>query len=213
MPQLHRSDSASSSRRLFLKAGDAAVVVMHHDPVMRGVLDLLHGERRDAAVLAMGGEERGEVGVGEAVAAHHQEGVVAQEGAEGGCPAGRAHELVLDVVAELEAEVGPVAEVGLDLLGIVVQVDGGLVQAVPREQLQGVTHHRTVEDGDHRLREQPRQRVKAGAESGRHQIDARRCARGVGAGALMSGSSPRRRRTQEPPRTAAAARRPRSRSR
>ena len=82
MPQLQRSESASSRGGLLLEAGDAHVVVVHDDAVQRRVVDLLDGHGRDAAGAPVGGQERGEVDVGEAVAAHDEEGAGAEEVAE-----------------------------------------------------------------------------------------------------------------------------------
>ena len=74
----------------------------------------------------MRGEERGEVDVGEPVAAHHDEGAVGEEVAERAHAAGGAEQLLLEVVAQVDAEAGAVAEVRADLVGVVVEVGGDL---------------------------------------------------------------------------------------
>ena len=80
----------------------------------------------DAAAAPVGGHEGREVDVGEPVAADHDERAAAEELAEGAGAAGRAQQLALEVVAQVDAEGGAVAEVGADLVGVVVQVGGGL---------------------------------------------------------------------------------------
>ena len=98
-------------RRLLLEAGDAPVGVVHDDAVERRVGDLLDGQCGDAAVGAVRGHEGREVDVGEAVAADHDEGAAGEQLAERAHPAGRAQQLLLEVVAQLDAEGGAVAEV------------------------------------------------------------------------------------------------------
>ena len=83
----------------------------------------------------MGGQERAEVDVGEAVAAHDEERRAGEELAERVGAAGRAQQVLLEVVAQLDAELGAVAEVGADLVGVVVQVGGDLGDAVAAQQV------------------------------------------------------------------------------
>ena len=68
----------------------------------------------------------GEVDVGEPVAADDDEGPVGEEVAEGARRRRRCPELLLEVVAQLDAERRAVAEVVADLVGVVVQVGGDL---------------------------------------------------------------------------------------
>ena len=65
--------------RLLLKALNAPVRAGHDHAVLLRVGDLLHRERREAVVCRVRGGERGEVDVGERVAGHDEEGLVAEE--------------------------------------------------------------------------------------------------------------------------------------
>ena len=56
--------------------------------------------------------------------------------------AGRAEEVLLEVVLQLDAELGAVAEVRADLLRVVVQVGGDLGDAVAPQQAQQMLHDR-----------------------------------------------------------------------
>ena len=145
---------------------------MDHDTVERRVLDLLDGQRSDAPRAPVRLEERAEVDVGEAVAAHDEEGGVVEELAERVGAARGAHELLLEVVPQLHAELGPVAEVGADLVRMVVQVGGDLRHAVLAQQMEQVLHHGTVEDRHHGLGRETRERVEPSAEAGGHEVRA-----------------------------------------
>ena len=118
-----------------LKAGDAAGLVVHDHAVERRVVDLLDGQGGDAPAAPVSRHERREVDVGEPVAADDHEGTVAEELAKGARAARRAQQLALEVVAQVDAEGGAVAEVRADLVGVIVQVGGGLVDAVPAQQI------------------------------------------------------------------------------
>ena len=86
---------------------------------------------------------------------------VAEEVAEGVGAAGGAQQLLLEVVPQLDAELRAVAEVGADLVRVVVQVGGDLGDAVAAQQVQQVLHHRPVEDGHHGLGGEPGERIAA----------------------------------------------------
>ena len=64
---------------LLLKALNASVRAGDDHAVLLGVGDLLHRERREAVVLLVSGRERGEVDVGQRVARHDEERLVAEE--------------------------------------------------------------------------------------------------------------------------------------
>ena len=117
-------------RRLLLEPRDPVARVADDDAVQRRVRDLLDRQRGDAAVALVRGDERGEIDVGEAVAADHDEGAAGEEVAEGAHAAGRTEKLRLDVVGELHPEPRAVAEVGADLVRMVVQVGRHLTDAV-----------------------------------------------------------------------------------
>ena len=170
MPQLHRRDRASAASRLLLEARDAPGGVVDHDAVVRGVVDLFDGDGGDAAVRAVGGHERRDVDVGQGVAAHHQEGVVAEQLAKPAGAAGGAQQLLFEAVVGVQAKGPAVAEVAPDVVGVVVQVDADLGHAVARQQPQDVLHHRTIDDGRHGLGGAVGERRQAGAQTGRHDV-------------------------------------------
>ena len=130
----------------------------------------------------MRGDERCEVDVGEPVAAHDEEGGVAEELAEGVGAAGRAHELLLEVVPQFDAELAAVAEVGADLVRVVVQIGGDLGDPVPLQEVQEVLHDRPVEDGHHGLGGLTGERVEPRSQTRGHD-------HGL-AGGLVAGATP-----------------------
>ncbi len=113
-------------------------------------------------------DECGDVDVGQGVAADHDERVVGQQVAKVAGAAGGAEQRLFEAVLEIEAERRAVAEVGADVVGIVVQIDADLGDAMAREQPQDVFHHRAVDDRRHRFGDTVRQWGETRAQAGRH---------------------------------------------
>ena len=129
----------------------------------------------------MRGQESRQVDVGEAVAADHEEGASPEELAERAGAARRTEQVPLDVVAQIDTEGGAVAEIGADLVRVIVQVGGRLANAVQVKKVQEVLHHRPVENGHHGLGRASRERVQPRAQAGGHDVGADRgLRRGIG---------------------------------
>ena len=146
---------------LLLEAGDLAVVVVDHDPVLPRVDHPLDRERRDRPGLAVGLCQRVEVDVSQRVARDHEERLLPEEVSAVAHAPGRPEQLLLEAVGH------PVAEVPADRLREVVEVGDHLVDPVTREQVDDVGHHRPVEHRDHRLRQLVGQRPQASSQAGR----------------------------------------------
>src|SRR5674476_235336 len=157
-----------------LEARDTGRGVVDDDAVERWVVDLLHGQGRDAPVAPVSRHKGREVDVGEPVAADHDEGAAAEELAEGAGAARRTQQFPLEVVAQVDAEGGAVAEVRADLVRVIVQVGGGLADAVPVQEMEQVLHHRPVEDGNHGFGRASRERIEPRAQTGGHDVGAQR---------------------------------------
>ena len=82
--------------------------------------------------------------------------------------AGRAQQLLFQVVAQLDTQGAAVGEVAADLVGVVVQIGGDLGDAVTAQQLEHVLHDGPVEDGHHGLGGAAGERVQARAQAGGH---------------------------------------------
>ena len=98
----------------------------------------------------------------------------AEELAEGAGAAGGAQQLPFEVVAQVEAEGGAVAEVVTDLVGVIVQVGARLANTVPAEKVEQMLQHRPVEDGHHGFGREPRERIQPRAQAGGHDVGAQR---------------------------------------
>ena len=107
-------------------------------------------------------DDRAEVDVGEHVAGDHEEGLV-ELGHRVAHRTGGAERRLLGRVAHAHAELGAVAEVGADVVGHERDRHDDVVEAVPREQLHDVLHHRHVGDRHHRLGLVARERAQTRA--------------------------------------------------
>ena len=132
------------------------------DAELERVLDVLERDRGRRAGVAVGLHERAEVDVGEHVAGDHEERVV--ELVDGVAHrTGGAEGRVLGGVTHADAEVGAVTEVVADLVGEERHGDDDVVEAVLREQVDDVLHHRLVGQRHHRFRRVAGERAQAGA--------------------------------------------------
>ena len=161
MPQLPRSRERLLGVGLLLKAGDAPLAVVEHDPVLARVGDLLDGQRRDTPGVAVAGGEAPRSMSVSASPEITRKGSSPKNSAQARTPPGGAEQLGLVAVGQAIAEVLP------DRVREVVQVGDHLVEAVAVEQVEDVLHHRAVEHRHHRLGDLVGQRAQAGAEARR----------------------------------------------
>ena len=133
--QLARSESASAGSGFSWKPWIRPSAPVTITPYSLVSVDPLHGrERRDPVVLGVRPGERPEVDVGECVGGDDHERLGAEEVAHVADTAGRAEQLLLLAVGELDAEPRAVAEGAADRVAEPVQVGDDLVEAVAREQ-------------------------------------------------------------------------------
>ena len=135
---------------LLQEALDPALLVGDDDAELERVLDALHRQRGDGLALAVEGDQRAEVDVGEGVAADHEERLV-QEVLGLLDRAGGAERRVLDGVLEPHAQLRAVAEVGADRLRQVGHRHDDVLDAVLPQQLDDVLDARLAGDRHHRL--------------------------------------------------------------
>ena len=154
--------------RLFQEATDPAGVVGNDHPILERAFDPGEAESRHRAALAVGGDEGGEIDVGERIPAEDQKAVVVQEVLGFLHTAGRPQRRVLDCVTEVHAELAAVAKILLDIVGQIVQRDDDLADPVAQEQFEDVLHHGFVHDRDERLGAVKRQGAEAAALASRH---------------------------------------------
>ena len=153
---------------LLLKALNAAVGAGDDDAVLAGVRDPLHGESRDAVVGRVSIGEAAEVEVGERIAGHDQERLVAEPVAHVSHASGGAEELLLLRVGEVHPQVRSVAEPVGDRLGKPVEVRDDVGDAVAGQRAQDQLDHGPVCHGHHRLRHLVCERTQARAQPCRH---------------------------------------------
>ena len=119
-------------------------------------------------------DDPAEVDVGEHVAGDHEERLV-ELGHRVAHRAGGAERRLLGRVPHADAELRAVAEVGADVVGHERDRHDDVVEAVPREELHDVLHHRHVRDRHHRLglvaRERPQARAFTAGQD--HSLHAR----------------------------------------
>jgi hypothetical protein len=165
---------------LLLEGAHAARLVGHHDPVGGDLLplDALADDRREGPRAPVVVESGAEIEVDDGVTAEDDEGGVEEAGVllDAGEPAGAPHrgvhqgpvvgQLPLEGVGDLHPEAGPVAEVVLDLGGLVGRVHHDLLDPVLAEQVDQVLHDRSPEHGDHGLGHQVRQGPHPGSLAG-----------------------------------------------
>ena len=151
-------------RRLLLEGAHATIVVGDDDPVAAHLLarHTLGDQAGHRPLLAVTTHGFGEIKVDQRVAAEHHEGVV-EEGLEildaleaSGRTQGIADQFTvfdasLEAVGDLHPEALAVAEIVLDLLGQMGDVDHDFVESVLAQQLQQKLHHRFLQDRNHRL--------------------------------------------------------------
>ena len=154
-------------RRLLEEALDVSLVVGDHDPVLERVRHGVEHDRGVRAALGVRAHHRGEVDVGERVAADHQEGVVEQVGGVAHAARG-AERPVLDDVLDLHVEVGAVAEAVANLGAEVGERHHHLGDAVLLEQAKDVLEHRGAHHRDERLGETAGQRTQTRSFTPRH---------------------------------------------
>jgi hypothetical protein len=150
--------------RLLPKGADASVPLGLDEAVGARVLDgREHDGRRRAALLVLT-DDGLEVEVGQDVAVEDDRRL-AQEVLGELVGAGRPHRLRLDGVVDLDAEVRPVAELLLDLQGLIGERERDVVNPCAAERVDLVEQERAVTDGDDGLRRVERQRPEPRALS------------------------------------------------
>ena len=118
-------------------------------------------------LLVVERDELGEVDVGDHVAGDDEEALVeVLHGVAHRAGGAERHRLV--GVDDLDAELGAVAEVGLDGVGHEGDGHDDLVEAVPPQQGDDVLHHRAVGHRQHRLGRVRGERPQAGALAAGH---------------------------------------------
>ena len=150
--------------RLLLEALDPAVLFGDDHTELGGLLDLLRGEGRDAVVRLVELLHRNEVDVGQGDAGDDQKRFV-EEFTGRVHTAGRPQQILFEAVAEVDPEIGAVAEVALDRVGEPVEVGDDAGETLAAEQLDDVLHDRPVQDRHHRLGHRVCDRAQAGAKT------------------------------------------------
>ena len=166
-PGVHRIAEHLAPGRLLQEAADPAVRLGDDDAVLERVL---HPREQDGEIriaVAVKGDGRSQVEVGEHVAADDQERTV-----EEGCRVlHRPHRpVILDGgdVRHLHPERRPVPEVVLDQRGLEMEQRHKVRDPVPAEQVHDVLHHGLVGHGNHGLWDSVGQRPQTGPEPPGH---------------------------------------------
>ncbi len=155
-------------RGLLEEARDPAVVVGHDDAELKWVGDAPQRDRGDRSLPPVVGEDRAQVHVGQGVAGDDDERLRSEECLGLFDGARRPERRVFDDVVHRDAEIRPVAEIGLDLVGHVVQRGDDLVDAVAAQEVDDVVHDRLAGDRRQRFRSRRRQRSQSRAFTARH---------------------------------------------
>ena len=186
-------------RGLLQEPLDPSVLAGDDDPELDGILDPLQRDGGERAGLLVAADDLGEVDVGQHVTGDHEERLV--ELVSGVAHrAGSSQRRVLGGVSHLDAELPAVAEVGADLVREERHGDHDLVEAVAREQLHDVLHHRPVRHRHHRLRLVAGQRAQPGALAAREDHGLHEASRPDRRGRSGRRAAPRGRSARSPPR-------------
>ncbi len=134
--------------RFLEEADDPAVVGRDDDPELQGVRDGLERDRDQRTLLAMVGDQRGQVDVGQRIPADHQKRVVAQRVLCVADAAGRPQRCGFGRVRQMHTQLVAVTEIGPDVGREELHRDHGLIETVPFEQPQHMLHNRPIDDGE-----------------------------------------------------------------
>ncbi len=161
--------------RLLDKVLNPTVVVRDHDPEFRGLLHLHQADAGDGAGGAMGLHQFRQVHVAEVIGADKEKVLFAEEGLAALEAAGRPEQLLFIGVAQGKTVGASVAERVLQIAGEIVNVSDHVGEAMAREVVEHVGHHRTVRDGEQGLGNAIRQGTHSLPYSGRqhHRLHAR----------------------------------------
>ena len=153
--------------RLFDKAADISLPVHHRKTVAQRYFFCREGKRGRRAVFLMGMHQKPEVVIAGGVGGDDEEVLVPIKIPTVFYAARRAEILRLYAVLELHAEFPPIAEMGHDFPGPVVQRRADLCIAVFPQQLDDVLHHRPAQDRHHGFRVLPRHRTQPRPQTAR----------------------------------------------
>ena len=154
-------------RRLLQETLDVSLVVRHDDPVLEGIGDGVEHDGGVRPALLVCAHHRGEIDVGEGVAADHQEGVIEEVGGVAHTPRGPERP-VLDDVLDLHVQLGAVSKAIADLLAEVGERHDDLGDPVIPEEPEDVLEHRGADHGNERLWQTAGQRAQSRAFTSRH---------------------------------------------
>ncbi len=153
--------------RLLEEALDRPVFTRDHDPELEGVLDRAQRDGGQRLVLLVIGDHRRQVDVRQDVAGYHEK-ALGQLLARVAHRTGRAEGRLLGGVDHRDPELAAVTEVAADGVGQEGDRDDDVGDAVAPQQRHDVLHHRTTDEGEHRLGQVGGLRAQPGALAAGH---------------------------------------------